>query len=258
MFYPSYIDGWPDISRKMILDAKKCFFCNHDGSGSNILTVAHLDQNPKNNDPVNVKVLCRSCHIKHDQKYHVFSMSTSKKTDNSYTDIKISLRLETVNMIDKQEINVLEAYAGSGVIWSGVLRQTSKKINIIPIEVKDGKKGFYLKGNNEKFMPLFDFSHFDIIDLDAYGVPFNQLEVVFDKKFKGFVHCTYIQSGMGRLPNGLLQKIGYSKDMIKKIPTLFCKEGMVKMERYLQSYGIENITGYFIGRKNYFYFSLDK
>jgi len=52
--------------------------------------------------------------------------------------------------------------------------------------------------------------------------------------------------------------IGYSKDMIKKIPTLFCKEGMVKMERYLQSYGIENITGYFIGRKNYFYFSLDK
>lgn len=33
------------------------------------LTVAHLDQNPSNNDPANLKALCAPCHLRHDAPY---------------------------------------------------------------------------------------------------------------------------------------------------------------------------------------------
>ena len=46
--------------------------------------------------------------------------------------------------------------------------------------------------------------------------------------------------------------------MIKKIPTLFSKNGMEKMCNYLHENGIKEIKGYFIDRKNYFYFYNDK
>lgn len=34
------------------------------------LGVAHLDQNPGNNAPDNLRVLCRGCHLRHDAPFH--------------------------------------------------------------------------------------------------------------------------------------------------------------------------------------------
>ncbi|MDX2215469.1 MAG: hypothetical protein SFY66_19555 [Oculatellaceae cyanobacterium bins.114] len=34
-----------------------------------VLTVAHLDQDPSNNDPSNLKALCSGCHLKHDAPF---------------------------------------------------------------------------------------------------------------------------------------------------------------------------------------------
>jgi hypothetical protein len=37
--------------------------------GRFVLTVAHLDQNPANNDPGNLKALCSVCHLRHDAPF---------------------------------------------------------------------------------------------------------------------------------------------------------------------------------------------
>jgi hypothetical protein len=37
-----------------------------DYPGRFVLTTAHLDQNPANNDPSNLKALCSGCHLKND------------------------------------------------------------------------------------------------------------------------------------------------------------------------------------------------
>lgn len=254
-FYNPYPKYFKDFAREYVKNIGFCEF--KDKSCKGILTLAHLDQDPNNNEINNLKVLCQSHHIRLDQPFHLFSMNTPKKqTDNSYTDEKVKLRVDSLLLIDKEEINVLEAYAGDGVIWKLVQQQTDKKINILKIDMKENKKGVYLKGNNEKFLPLFDFSNYDIIDLDAYGVPFNQLEVVFLKKFKGVVHCTFIQSGMGGLPNGMLFKLGYTKEMLKKIRTIFSKNGLLKMQQYLAFNDVKETYGYYFYRKNYFYFKL--
>lgn len=178
------------------------------------------------------------------------------QTDNSYFDEKVLLRIETVNNINKNEINVLDAFSGDGLIWNRVKSITDKKINVLRIDEKQDKKGIYLKGNNLKFINRLDLQFFDIIDLDAYGSPYNQLKLIFKKKYKGIVHCTFIQSGMGRIDNGLLLEIGYEKKMIDKAQTLFSRNGMLKMERYLAKKSVDKIIGYFIDRKNYFYFKL--
>ena len=252
-FYNIYPKWFKDYARELIKEKKECEFSDDTCNG--ILTVAHIDQNPNNNEPENLKVLCQSHHIRLDQPFHVFSMS--KKTDNSHLPEKVELRIESLSFFKKNDINILEAYAGDGKIWSEVQRQTKKKLNILKIEVKDNKKGIYLKGDNSKFIPLFEFKNYDIIDLDAYGVPYFQLKAIFQKHFKGIVHVTFIQSGMGSLPNGLLKDLGYTETMIKKCRTLFSKNGMEKMQNFLYINKINNITGYFIDRKNYFYFKLD-
>lgn len=43
-----------------------------------VLTVAHLDQNPANNDPANLRALCSVCHLRHDAPYR-FANSQAKR-----------------------------------------------------------------------------------------------------------------------------------------------------------------------------------
>ena len=35
-----------------------------------VLTVAHLDHQPENNDPANLLALCQKCHLRHDAPHH--------------------------------------------------------------------------------------------------------------------------------------------------------------------------------------------
>lgn len=183
---------------------------------------------------------------------------SSLQTDNSHLAEKVRLRADSIRLIQKPQIRVCEAFAGDGVIWQAVKKQfPDKKISILRIDKKGDKKGIYLKGDNVKFLMSLDLSKFDVIDLDAYGSPTKQLDIVFKSSFSGIVHCTFIQSGFGMLDSSILSANGFSPEMINKCPTLFCKNGLQKMQNYLSNKGVLRIYGYFIDRKNYFWFNLD-
>jgi uncharacterized protein with WD repeat len=177
------------------------------------------------------------------------------QTDNSYLEEKIILRMETLSNINKDKVVVLDCYSGEGLIWDEIIKRSSKKINVLRIDAKKDKKGIYLKGENMKFIKSLNLNDFDIVDLDAYGMPYFQLIELFKQKYKGFIHVTFIQSVMGNLPNSFLFNLGYTKKMVEKCRTLFSKNGMEKMLRFLSIYGIKEVTGYFFDRKNYFYFN---
>jgi hypothetical protein len=180
-----------------------------------------------------------------------------KQTDNSFTDGKVQLRLDALQHVKKDSVSILEAFGGDGVIWNLVKQQSDKNISILRIDKKTDKKGIYLKGDNLKFLKSIDLSVFDIIDLDAYGSPFNQLEILFRRRYKGLVICTYIQTGMGQINKKLLEKLGYTGAMINKCPTLFSRNPFPKMLNYLSISGIKEITLVSAtDRKNYFYFRL--
>jgi len=43
-----------------------------------VLTVAHLDHNPENNEAENLKALCQKCHLNYDKKQHLKTRQKNK------------------------------------------------------------------------------------------------------------------------------------------------------------------------------------
>jgi len=178
------------------------------------------------------------------------------KTDNSYFDLKVQLRLDCLK--GKKKVKILDCFSGEGKLWGAVIKKTKVKITIIGIEKESGKNRMSLPGDNIKYLKSIDLSQFDIIDLDAYGIPYAQLEIILNRDYKGIVIVTAIQSMFGMLPKKMLYRLGYTKEMIEKIPILFNKNGLDKLKNYLYLYGVQLIEGYFINLKNYFCFKTIK
>ncbi len=73
-----YPKNWKEISNRIKTRAEnRCEICgaiNYEPNpvtGSKVvLTVAHLDHNPRNNNDDNLKALCQKCHLAYDAKHH--------------------------------------------------------------------------------------------------------------------------------------------------------------------------------------------
>jgi len=69
-----------------------------------ILTVAHLDQNTRNNDSSNLKYLCRVCHNRHDAKARGKSTSNYYK-NNPKTKIKTSGKTWNSRIVKTEDVD---------------------------------------------------------------------------------------------------------------------------------------------------------
>jgi hypothetical protein len=159
------------------------------------------------------------------------------KTDNSYLSLKIKQRLN--HLPEKENIKVLDCFSGKSKIWNEIKRKTNKSIDVISIDKI--KYANNLRGDNVKYLKAMNLDKYDVIDLDAYGVPFKQLEIIFKKEYKGAIFITFIQSMYGCLPIKMLRILGYTRSMIRKCPTLFNMNGIDKFGRYLATKGIKKI-----------------
>jgi 5-methylcytosine-specific restriction endonuclease McrA len=73
-----YPKNWKAISKQVRAEANnKCEFCGienytiKDTGSKVVLTVAHLDHNPRNNKRSNLKALCQKCHLEYDRAHHL-------------------------------------------------------------------------------------------------------------------------------------------------------------------------------------------
>lgn len=178
------------------------------------------------------------------------------QTENSYLGAKIKLRLR--NLPDKKEINVLDCFSANGTLWREIKKLSpGKKINVLRIDNRNDLDGFYLEGDNEKFLEQMNLDRFDVIDLDSFGMPTNQLMILFKKKIKGkTVFVTFIQSILRQMSHEILYKNGITDEMIKKCPTLFGKRGWAFFKNFLALNGVCKIKTYQSQRKNYLCFSV--
>lgn len=48
--------------------------------GTVILTVAHLDHQPENCDPANLKAMCQRCHLRYDREHHQRNAAATRRT----------------------------------------------------------------------------------------------------------------------------------------------------------------------------------
>ena len=178
----------------------------------------------------------------------------SIKTDNTYLGEKVILRLNHLPPGDL--VRVLDAYHGEGLIWDAVRAQSERKVEVLGIDTRDTEGVVQLQGDNKKFLGEIDLSSYNVLDLDAYGVPYQALSQALSNRTLApgtAIFLTFIQSQHGRLPPAMLQEIGYTREMIKKIPTIFNRAGFQKFKLWLATQGIGIIHYITRANKNYLY-----
>jgi 5-methylcytosine-specific restriction endonuclease McrA len=80
-----YPKNWSSIRAKVIARAAVCEWCGaqnykpHHVTGSKvILTIAHLDHQPENNDLSNLRALCQRCHNRYDAEHRAENRRRNK------------------------------------------------------------------------------------------------------------------------------------------------------------------------------------
>lgn len=182
------------------------------------------------------------------------SQAIKTNNDLSLINAKIQLRINSIEHL-KGQIKVLELFGGEGILWNEVKKITGKDILILGID-KNKYKRVQLQGDNLKFIDSLNLQEFDVIDADAWGSPFYQVEKIFSKNYKGIVHCTFIQTMMGGLSKEMLLRLGYTETMLSKIKSVFNKNGIEKFKNYLAQNGVTEINIVTDNKKNYLYFNL--
>ena len=178
------------------------------------------------------------------------------KIEHSHLEQKIQLRIN--HLPKKKKITVLDVFHGDGTIWRNITAKIDKEIAIIGIDKKGGGPGLQLTGDNVRFLKSMNLAIYDVIDLDAYGVPYQALKEVLRNctvKKGTAIFLTFIQVGapgvQGVLPYAMLEELGYTRKMIKKIPRLFYRDGFEKFKQYLACNGIKKMA--YIQKKSKFY-----
>lgn len=139
-------------------------------------------------------------------------------TDNSNRAAKKHLR--RVATAHLSSLRVLDCYAGNGAMWANV-----DKEKYLGIEKQKGKGNVadeIINADNLKIIPMLDLSEYNVIDLDAYGIPYDQMYEILDHEMlkRGTVVIyTAITNGMSSVNKNALQLIG-CEEIYKKSPTL--------------------------------------
>ena len=180
------------------------------------------------------------------------------KTDNANLPMKARLRADNLPR-GLKVVRVLDAYHGTGAVWREVARRKpGVRFDVVGIDKKAKSTDGFL-GDNMKWLPALPLDQFDVIDLDAYGCPFAQLELLFARKFNGMVFVTFNQTVFGCLPNALLQALGFTKAMVRKCPTMFYANGQAKLFGWLANNEVRKVHGFFrqngVNSRAYFVFT---
>lgn len=176
------------------------------------------------------------------------------KTDNHYTADKIALRVDMTAHLS--EVIVADVFGGHGVVWSGVERLSGKPVSRTAFDNRLDLGMPHLHGDNTKTLRGVDLSRFNVVDLDAYGIPADLIQHVVGSGFKGTVFVTAIQTMQGQMPKAITSGIGLPPTLYRSCPSIISRRGWTYLKAWLASLGVQQITHRSAGRKHYFGFEL--
>lgn len=169
---------------------------------------------------------------------------TNIKTDNARLADKVALRLDYSPWPKdtNRPLRVLDLFGGHGVVWAAVARKGLKQIHRVPVDMRHDMTELHIHGDNRKVLAGLDLNSFDVVDIDAYGIPVEQLTYILQSGFQGTVFFTAIQTMHGTLPSVLLDDLGFPKAIRKKAPTLPARRGWALMCEWLAMKGVRRLV----------------
>ena len=105
-------------------------------------------------------------------KHADIELGHSAYTDNGTLAKEVALRKEATKGL--KELKVLDLFAGENLIWSKI-----KTDRYFGVEAEKGK-GKNLNVDNRRIIPALDLSQFNVIDCDTYGIPYEQISMIFE------------------------------------------------------------------------------
>lgn len=160
------------------------------------------------------------------------------QVDNDGLEEKIRLRV--MHLPDADYLRVLDAYSGRGVLWSEIKRRTGRDLSVTRCDKKPGLPGLYVRGDNMKTLSAMDVKRFDVIDLDAYGSPVEQIAFVLDRGFAGIVFATICGHGLAPTPKVLTVGLGIPDEWYGVFSTKF-SNGRANYKYHLQWLGSRGV-----------------
>lgn len=142
-------------------------------------------------------------------------------TENSHLSTKVRVRSAALARIGKQKVNVLDAFAGEGIVWNRMKREHPElDITVLGIEKRKYLNPATIMGDNRKVMRGLDLTQFDLIDLDAFGCPWEQLTICAEQAPLVPVVATHIIVTLGPVPKPLLKAAGIPEEWAdrRKVP----------------------------------------
>lgn len=178
----------------------------------------------------------------------------SISTDNASIVQKVNLRKKAIEGIEN--VRVLDLFAGENRIWSNFALERYYGVE------KEAGKGKNLWADNRKIIPSMDLSQFNVIDVDSYGIPFEQIEMIFENPSLQpgtMIIYTAITNGVSTLSKKCQEMYGIQK-MYKKCKTAFNKKALDYFHGMLYKYGVRHVFCYNVYlnfTKEYGYFCVD-
>lgn len=161
------------------------------------------------------------------------------KSDNRNLEAKLLIRLNWLDSLDQNEVRVLDAFGGEGVIW-GEIEKLRPEVTIYRTGIeKNRKKGdtSTLYGDNMQYLPHVSLDVFDAIDLDSYGWPTDQLTVIADRVPQMHVFVTCGMWAAGDPTSAILESAGIPHVWGPLVPGIWGKFHLDLWDAFLADLG---------------------
>ncbi len=172
------------------------------------------------------------------KKHADIELGHSAYTDNANLAKKIGLRVTATEHIENKK--VLDLFAGENKIWKNIPTERYYGVE------KEKGKGKNLHLDNRKIIGALDLSGFNVIDCDAYGIPYEQIEMLFENptlQSGTVIIFTCISGVLNRLCVKAIKDYGIQKQY-KRSRVLFNKYSRDMFLSMLYNHGVRKIWSY--------------
>lgn len=165
--------------------------------------------------------------------------------DNSRFDGKIKLRQDAIR--DLEKVNVLDCFGGENRIWNSIPHD-----RYYGIEKIEGK-GTNLCADNVRVLESIDLSGFNVIDMDSYGTPIDQMLAMFQNETlqKGTIVFYTCITGPISGPNRQIVEMFNMEKMMGKARTLVNRHIKDIFYGFLYKMGVTKIVEFESGDHNF-------
>jgi hypothetical protein len=165
-------------------------------------------------------------------------------TDNSATDEKVGLRVEWLVSYGRETVRVLDCFGGEGVVWAAV-SEACPDVRILRTGIErvkgKGDPNRTLYGDNLQWLPQIDLNEFDVVDLDAYGWPCRQVDMVQERFPSMPMFTTVGINGIGSVPHVAVEAAGMPPEWADLVPGPINKLAVEIWDAFLASRGYTEV-----------------